>query len=111
MTQPHAYSTGFKVGFWVSWLLAGLVFALFAMFAIITLDSGVLATDGWMIGLWNLLATVLEGFILIMTARAFFRRAKPASELTLWLALAVFAVPLLAFGGCAVVGGGLRMAG
>lgn len=104
MTQAHSYSLGVKVAFWLLWTLGLLVFVLFAFFALITLDSGATGSNGWVLGVWNLLVVLAEGFILGMSARAFFRGAKSGSELVLWAALAVFGVPLAAFGGCALVG-------
>ncbi|WMP16671.1 hypothetical protein [Thiothrix lacustris] len=93
----------------VFWLLwsAGLLALLLFGFFLL-----VTATNAPLASSWNALIVLAEGFLLFKTARHFARKDKPASELLLLAAVAAIGIPLLATGGCIMaysVGGGLSI--
>lgn len=104
LSHAERYSTGFKFVFWILWCLGGVVCFLFGIFSLLTISK-------WAVFSWNLLAVLAEVFILSKTVQHFSRKDRPASELLLWVASAAFAIPLIASGGCVVIGNSLRIGG
>ncbi|MCU7814575.1 MAG: hypothetical protein KZQ81_05065 [Candidatus Thiodiazotropha sp. (ex Rostrolucina anterorostrata)] len=88
------------------WLGGFGVMLLFGFFAFITLPG-----QFWPHGLWNLLVTVAEGWVLFHAVRHYFRGNRPLSVPLLWAAVAAIAVPLVASGGCALMADSIRIAG
>lgn len=104
----QTYGLGWSLLFWLLWAVGVLVLLLFGGFLLIT------AVDAPLMGVWNALVVLVEGWLLFKTVRHFLRGDKPISELLLLVALAAIGVPLLASGGCLMLdqaGSGLRFAG
>lgn len=104
MTKAEGYSTGVKLVFWILWCFGGGVCVLFGIFSLLTISE-------WTVFTWNLLVVLSEALILSKTVKHFSNKDKPASELVLWVAFAAFAIPLIALGGCVMIGDSLRIGG
>lgn len=107
-TPTQMPSLGWRIFFWLLWLVGLGVLVLFSGFLLIT------AVDAPFIAIWNALVVVIEIYLLFKTARHFVCKDQPLSEILLWVAAAAFAMPLLGMGGCLIVsnmGNGLRFAG
>lgn len=101
-------SIGLKVLFWLLWVVGLLVFLLFVFFLLAT------AMDAPVMGVWNGLVVLAEGFLLFKTEYHIVRKNLPMSTLLLWVAVAALGIPLIAFGGCLMLDSlsfGLRFAG
>lgn len=94
------YPVIFNVLFWLLWLLGAGVFFVYLSFATMTLGGGGYTGSASLIGVWNLVITVVEGFALFACAVWFFNGAKSASVLMLWVLSTVSVIPLIGFGGC-----------
>lgn len=81
------------------------VLLLFAGFALLTLSE-----NDWMTGMWNLLTVVAEGYALYRVTSAYIGTG-PDSAVVLWTLVVAIGIPLVAFGGCAVIPSTLRIAG
>lgn len=88
------------------WLLGFGVLALFAAFTLFTLGM-----SGGLLTLWNLLVVLTQGYVLWRAVSMYAAKNRPPSELFLWAVLAAVGVPLVASGGCALMGEALRIAG
>lgn len=106
--QNISYSFGAKALFCLLWVVGLSVFLLFAPFAILLVVAAPL------VAFWNMLIAFAEAYLLFKSAQHFRSKDKPISELLLQVALAAIGVPLLASGGCLIIGEmgkGLRIAG
>jgi hypothetical protein len=93
------YSSRRVVVFWLLWLL-GLGFCLlFALFSFMTLG-----TKLWFAGLWHLLITGIEGYLLVKLAYNYSQRSKSMDELLSKVTFLSFAMPFISFGGCLLTG-------
>lgn len=96
----YRYPVIFTVLFWLLWLLGAGVFFVYLSFAMMTLGGGGYTGSASLIGVWNLVISVAEGFGLFITAVWFLNGAKSATVLMLWIMSAVVVIPLIGFGGC-----------
>ncbi|MDD4928686.1 MAG: hypothetical protein PHP85_05340 [Gallionella sp.] len=108
LPSPAKFSLAGSFFFWIFWLSGAALCLLFGIFLFIT------ATGASVVAVWNLLIVLAQCLLLTKSAHYFHTREKPVSELMLWAAFAGIAMPLIAFGGCAVIndmGNGVRFAG
>lgn len=95
----YRYPVIFSILFWLLWLLGVGVFFVYLSLATTTLGGGYMGGAS-LIGVWNLLITMTEGFGLFISAVWFLNGAKSATVLMLLVFSMVIVVPLIGFGGC-----------
>lgn len=93
MVKQEQYLIGWSLFFWAMWLMGLGCLLLFGFFLLLTVDAPLVAA-------WNGMVVCVEVVLLFKTARHFFCKNKPMSELLLWVGFAALAMPLVATGGC-----------
>lgn len=100
MPNAITYSIPVKIFFWLFWVIGLLAVLLFGLFAFITASGDPYFPKGWGFVAWDIFILATSAFLLVKTARHFFKADAEGSVLVLWAACAAILVPLIGFGGC-----------
>lgn len=96
------YPLEFRLFFWLLWLLGFGVFVVYFSLAMMTLGGGGYTGSASLIGVWNLVISIAEGFGLFACAIWFVQGRRSATELFWWMLVTVLVIPLIGFGGCVI---------
>ncbi|MFY9259047.1 MAG: hypothetical protein WAO71_00910 [Gallionella sp.] len=93
------YSTAQRVIFWLWWLLGmGICVQIFLF------SPSMLLSKSWPLAVWSFLVAGGQGYGLVKLAQNLSHREKPMSQLLLGVVFLGLGVPMIATGGCTLLG-------
>lgn len=103
---PSVYPLWFRLVTLLLTLMGVGVLFLFGFFAFMTLPD-----QNFLLGGWNLLVAVAEGWVLRLYTRYYVSGTQPMSVIFFWGAVAAIGIPLIASGGCAFMAASASIVG